>query len=170
LERRYVPVAEVTRPHGVQGELRLRLYNEGSDLLLGRPPVLLRLPDGPERDAKILAVRPVSKALLVRLSGVDDRNAAEALRGAILCVARDAFAPLEEGEFYACDLEGARVLGASGELVGRVEGLQSYPTCDVLLVAREGAEAIEVPLTDSFVAQVDVERHVVQLITLEGLV
>lgn len=170
MERRYVPVAEIARPHGVQGELKLRIYNEGSDLLLGRPPVRLRLPDGSEREAKLAGVRSANKALLVRLAGVDDRDVAEALRGAILCVPRDAFAPLAEGEFYACDLEGASVVTASGEVVGRVEGIESYPTCDALLVSRDGATSIEVPLTEGFVKSVDVERQVVQLITLEGLV
>ncbi|AUX44060.1 ribosome maturation factor RimM [Sorangium cellulosum] len=170
MERRYVPVAEIARPHGVQGELRLRLYNEGSDLLLTRPAVKLRLPDGAERDAKILGARPVDKALLVRLAGVDDRDAAEALRGAAVCVPRDTFAPLGEGEFYACDVEGARVLTPEGELLGHVKSLQSYPTCDVLVVERKGAGPVEVPLTESFVSSVDVEHQTVQLVTLEGLV
>ncbi|WP_437668609.1 ribosome maturation factor RimM [Sorangium sp. So ce131] len=170
MERRYVPVAEIARPHGVQGELRLRLYNEGSDLLLTRPAVKLRLPDGAERDVKILGARPVDKALLVRLAGVEDRDAAEALRGAAVCVPRDAFAPLDEGEFYACDVEGARVLTPEGELLGHVKSLQSYPTCDVLVVERKGAGPVEVPLTETFVSSVDVERQTVQLVTLEGLV
>lgn len=170
MERRYVPVAEVSRPHGVRGELRLRLYNEASDLLFDRPAVRLRLPDGTERDAKILGVRPANKAVLVRLAGVDDRDAAESLRGAAVCVARDAFRPLDEGEFYACDIEGARVVTPSGELFGHVESLQSYPTCDALVVARVGAGSIEIPLLESFVANVDTERHVVELATLEGLV
>ncbi|AUX23654.1 ribosome maturation factor RimM [Sorangium cellulosum] len=170
MERRYVPVAEISRPHGVQGELRVRLYNEASDLLLSRPAVRLRLSDGGERDAKILGARPVDKALLVRIAGIDDRDAAEALRGATVCVPRDAFGPLDEGEFYACDIEGARVLTPEGELLGHVKSLQSYPTCDVLVVEREGAASIEIPLVESFVSSVDVEQQVVQLVTLEGLV
>ncbi|WP_437475500.1 ribosome maturation factor RimM [Sorangium sp. So ce1014] len=170
MERRYVPVAEIARPHGVQGELRLRIYNESSDLLLARPPIRLRLPDGAERDAKIVAARPTDKALLVRLAGIDGRDAAEALRGAAVCVPRDAFAPLSEGEFYACDIEGARVMTPEGDLLGHVKSLQSYPTCDVLVVERRGAASIEIPLTESFVGSVDVEQQIVQLVTLEGLV
>jgi 16S rRNA processing protein RimM len=169
VERRYVPVAEIARPHGVQGELRLKLYNEGSDLLARRPPIRLRLPDGAERDAKIESARPVIKGLLVRFAGVTDRDAAEELRGALLCVPRDAFPPLAGGEFYACDLEGARVVTSAGEEIGRVERLESYPTCDALIVAREGGAKLEIPLTESYVAAVDVERRTVEIATLEGL-
>lgn len=166
---RLIPVAEVTRPHGVRGELRLHVYNEGSDLLLSRPRIVLRLQDGAERDGRIVAARPANKALLVRLAGVDDRDAAEALRGASVCVGRDTFPPLEEGEFYQCDLEGAQVVLRGGGVVGRVQRLQPYPTCDALVVEREGAAPLEVPLTDDFVAAVDVERQTVELHTLEGL-
>ncbi|MCC6556796.1 MAG: 16S rRNA processing protein RimM [Polyangiaceae bacterium] len=169
MERRFVPVAEVSRPHGVQGELRLKLYNEGSDLLARRPPVRLRLPDGSERDMSIAATRPVVKGLLVRFAGVTGRDAADALRGAVVCVARDLFPPLEEGEFYACDLEGARVVTSAGEAIGRVQELQSYPSCDAIVVARDGGGTLEIPLTDSYIAAVDIERRTVEITTLEGL-
>ena len=179
MARRYVPVAEVARPHGVRGELRLKIYNHDSDLLLRRPAVKLVFADGTEREVAIRTAREVNKALLVRLEGVDDRNAAEALRGARLLGPRDSFPPLEEGEFYTCDLEGARAMLSSGEEVGRIVGIESYPTCDVLLIERaagepgaEGSrppERLEVPLVEAYVASVDVEHGVVQIVTLDGL-
>jgi 16S rRNA processing protein RimM len=168
MARRWVPVAEVARPHGVRGEIRLKLYNEGSELLLRPRDVKLALPDGSERDARVKAARPASKALLVELAGVVDRDAVEALRQARICVPRDEFPALEPGEFYACDVEGAKVeLG--GAEVGRVTALQSYPACDVLVVERGEGRPVEVPLTEAFVESVDVEAGLVKLVTLEGL-
>lgn len=170
MSRRYVAVAEVARPHGVHGEVRLRLWNPSSDLLLRRPPIRLRLPDGVERDASIKSARAVNKAVLVTLAGLEDRDAAEALRGAEVLVPRDVFPPAEDGEFYACDLEGARaVMASSGEEIGRVSAVQSYPTCDALVIDRGASGTIEVPLVDAYIASVDVGRAVVELVTLEGL-
>ena len=57
--RRQVPVAEVARPHGIRGELRLKLYNEQSDLLLRRPAVKLTFADGSSRDVRIDTARSV---------------------------------------------------------------------------------------------------------------
>ena len=180
--RAWVAVAEVARPHGITGELRLRVYNADSDLLArprvregaGRgaatfPPVRLRLRDGAVREAVIESARPVPGAILARLVGVADRDAAEALRGAEIVVPRDAFAPLEEGEFYACDIEGARAVLRSGGDVGRVKGIRSYPTCDALLVEREGKGLLEVPLVDAYVGSVDAAGGVVEIVTLDGL-
>lgn len=174
--RRFVPVAEVARPHGLRGELRLKLYNEGSELLteLARGakrspavPLKLRLPSGEEQPLVLTSARASNKALLVKFDHVVDCEAAELLRGAVILVPRDAFPPLDEGEFYACDIEGARAM-VGGEQVGVVTELHSYPTCDVLVVKREGG-SIEVPLTDTYVASVDVAGGVVELLTIEGL-
>jgi len=175
--RRFVPVAEVARPHGIKGELRLKLYNEGSELLTelaqgsrrrgAEVPLKLRLPTGVEQPLVVTSARASNKALLVKFADVVDCNAAEMLRGAVILVPRDAFPPLEEGEFYACDIEGARAMVGS-EQVGIVTELHSYPTCDVLVVNREGT-SFEVPLTDTYVASVDVAGGVITLVTIEGL-
>ncbi len=168
-DTKLVALAEIARPHGIAGELRLKVYNLDSDLLRRRPPVIVRLPDGTTRDAVLTSVRDADKALLARLAGVDDRNAAEALRGAVLLVRRDALPPAEDGEFYACDLEGAQAVLVSGEAVGRVAGLASYPTCDILVVERGDGKKLEVPLLDAYVRRVDVAEGVVELVTIDGL-
>ncbi len=79
--RRFVPVAEVGRAHGIRGEVRLKLYHEGSELLTQRPTLKLRLPDGSEQPAKIVSARSANKAMLARLEGIDDRNAAASKAG-----------------------------------------------------------------------------------------
>jgi len=165
----YVVVAEVARPHGVQGELRLKLYNPDSDLLARRPLVRLRLADGATRDIAITSARDANKALLVRLAGIDDRDAAEALRGAEICVPRESFPPLEEGEFYACDVEGARAVLRGGAELGHVAAVTSYPTCEVLVIERTSGGRLEVPLLAAYVGAVDVEQGMVEILSLDGL-
>lgn len=168
--RRWVPLAEVTRPHGVRGEVRVRLFNDDSDLLFRASVVRAVLGDGTEREVRLAASRPVDKGVLVRFDGVDDRDQAAELRGARLCVARDAFPELGEGEFYACDVEGAIAELVGGETVGRVVALRSYPTCEVLAVElAEGGEIVEVPLTEAYVASIDGPGQRVRFVTLEGL-
>lgn len=172
---RLVPIAEIARPHGVKGELRLKLYNEETELLGKGRKVTLTFPAaaaGPRREAAkktIVAVRPTEGALLVRLDGVDDRDAAEALRGAAICVERDELPDLEEGEFYAFDLEGARVELVSGDVVGTVSEMRTYPTCNVLAVKLVEGREIEVPLVDDYVALVDAEAHLVKLHHIDEL-
>jgi|HubBroStandDraft_4_1064222.scaffolds.fasta_scaffold52768_5 16S rRNA processing protein RimM len=169
----WVPLAEVARPHGVRGEVRLRLFNRDSDLLLTLGEVLVRFPDGEEQEVSVDAARRANDAILMKLYSVDDRARADDLRGAKICVRRADFPPLDPGEFYACDVEGALVVvDEAGERkdLGRVRELRTYPTTNALLVeAVDGASAWEVPLVEDVVLGVDVEAGVVTLRTMEGV-
>ena len=158
---RWVALAEVARPHGVRGEMRVKVYNSDSELLPSLREVLVRRREGLERSVRLQFVRAADAGyLLVKLEGVDDRDAAELFRGAELCVRRDAFPPLEEGEFYACDVVGARLFGPDGEL-GIVEDLASYPTADVLVGRLSGGTRCEIPLVDDYIDAIDAAaRHV----------
>lgn len=167
--RRFVPVAEIARAHGIRGEVRLKLYHEESDIFAQNPTIRLRNPEGVERFVEIDHARNTNNGLLVKFTETNDRNDAEALRGCILSVPRDEFPALDEGEFYACDVEGAQAMLPSGDIVGRVTGLVSYPTCDVLTVERTGGGKLEIPLIEQFVSSVDTNTGVVHIVTTEGL-
>jgi 16S rRNA processing protein RimM len=165
----WVPLAEVARPHGVRGEVRLKVFNQDSDVLLDQDEVLLRLPGGEEHEVSVDRARRADQAILMKLFSVDDRDRADELRGSLVCVRRGDFPPLEAGEFYACDVFGATVL-CDGAEIGTVRDLRSYPTCDVLVVrAADGGKDYEIPLVEAIVGSVDVEGEKVTLKTLEGV-
>lgn len=165
---RWVALAEVARPHGVRGEVRLNLFNAESDLLLDVDEVLLRMPDGKEHEVSIDHARRADKTILLKLHSVDDRDRAEQIRGSTICVPREKFPPLEEGEFYACDVEGAEVKVQNAR-IGSVERLAEYPTTHVLVVKKDDGSRIEVPLTEAFVEKIDTEARVVLLSSIEDL-
>ncbi|GAC1544156.1 MAG: hypothetical protein NVS3B10_08280 [Polyangiales bacterium] len=171
----WIPLAVVGRPHGVRGELRAHPFARDSALLLELDEVLVRFVDGErkgEEQEVSIDARPGNDAILIKLDGVDDRDAADAVRGAHLCVKRGDFPAPEEGEFYACDVVGARVVvavdGGDDEEIGVVLELVNYPSIDVLLV--EGPRGRwEVPIVDAYVVEVDVDAGRVRLASLDGL-
>lgn len=165
----WVPLAEVARPHGVKGELRLRLFNAQSDVLLGQEEVLVRMADGEEHEVSVERARRADDAILIKLFSVDDRDRAEELRGAHLCVRRRDFPKAEPGEFYAIDVVGAEVRLA-GERIGVVAELVTYPSIEVFLVHADDLQGDwEVPLTEMFIGKVDVEANVIELVTLDDV-
>jgi 16S rRNA processing protein RimM len=170
----WVALAEVARPHGVRGELRLRLFNRDSDLLLRLDEVLVRFPDGEEHEVSVDAARRANDAILMKLYSIDDRARAEELRGAKVCARRGDFPPPGPGEFYACDVEGALVVVEEGDGtrrdLGRVRELRTYPTTSALLVeGADGESAWEVPLVEAIIRGVDLEAGVVTLGTMDGV-
>ena len=103
------------------------------------------------------AARPI-----LRVDGVADRDAAEALRGEPLWVARAALPPLEEDEYWAHDLEGCAVVDGS-RAVGVVRAMLPLPSCEVLEVVREDADPLLVPLIRDAVRSVDVEAKLIDI-------
>ncbi|HRG99393.1 MAG TPA: ribosome maturation factor RimM [Polyangiaceae bacterium] len=178
----WVPLAEVARAHGVRGELRLRLFNKDSDVLLEQDEVLVRLTDGEEHEVSVDAARRADQAILMKLHSVDDRDRADELRGALVCVRREAFPPLDDGEFYTCDALGAEVVLVEGatdtsdppesgaQRLGHVRDLMSYPSVDVLVVrAEDGGPDWEIPLVAAYIARADVAAGRFVLRSLERI-
>jgi 16S rRNA processing protein RimM len=96
---------------------------------------------------------------IVRLEGCEDRESAEALRGAEMLAPREAAPTLGDDEWFATDLEGCRVHDGARE-VGRVVRLLALPSCEVLEVERSaGPEALLVPLVRDAVRAVDIEAR-----------
>ncbi|HQY61025.1 MAG: 16S rRNA processing protein RimM [Myxococcales bacterium] len=179
----WVPLAEIARAHGVRGEVRLRLFNKDSDVLLEQDEVLVRLTDGEEHEVSVDGARRADQAILIKLHSVDDRERADELRGALVCVRREAFPPLDDGEFYTCDALGAEVVLVQGatdatdaateagaQRLGHVRDLMSYPSVDVLVVrAEDGGPDWEIPLVAAYVARADVSAGRFVLRSIEGI-
>jgi 16S rRNA processing protein RimM len=166
---RWVAVGSIVKPHGVRGELRVRLYNAESDVLLQVDTVRLRRQGQPDAHVNIRTARPASGGfLLIAFEGVDDRDAAEALRGVVLEVPRHALPPLDPGEFYVCDVIGAHAVLPDGTPIGTVVDFQSFPSTQVLVVEHDGRR-FDVPLVDDFVQSVDVDAKRVVISSLDGL-
>jgi 16S rRNA processing protein RimM len=115
----------VGRPHGLDGSFHVT-----------RPrPVLLVAGAAVRVGATVRSIvrrAGTAERPIVRLDGVDDRAAAEALRGEDLLVARADAPSLPPGEFWAEDLEGCLVVTPGGRELGRVERLLPLPSCEAL--------------------------------------
>lgn len=155
-EREWLHAGRVGRPHGLDGSF---LVAEPNALLL-RASGTVRVADA-ERAIERLAGH--DRRLIVRLEGCADRDAAEALRGQALLVARADAPVLEQDEWWAEDLEGLSVRDGARE-VGIVRRLLALPSCEVLEVERsEGGQPLLVPLVSDAVREVDLERRLIDV-------
>ena len=139
----------VGRPHGLDGSFHVtrpdaRLLADRDELLLdGRPVTIERRAGTPEKP-------------ILRLAGHAGREAVEALRGAQLSVPVDDAPALEEGEYWAHELEGCAVVDGD-RVVGEVRRMLPLPSCEALEVARaDGGPDLLVPMVHDAIRSVDV--------------
>jgi len=145
---------------GVRGELKLESFSDPPAAILRYRPLVLRTAQGAERELEAVRGRGTAKGLVVSLPGIDDRDAAEALRGAELHVPRSALPPPAPGEYYWVDLEGLRVANIQGADFGTVSHLFSTGANDVL-VARGDRERMIPFVEPDYIVSVDFEAGVV---------
>lgn len=119
-----VTLAAIIGAHGVRGEVRLKPF---TDSLGGHSQVLV---GGSPR--RLLNVGGTPKSPTARIEGVTDRSAAEALRGTLIEVERDALPPLGDGEYYHADLIGLPCVDRDGATVGTVVAVENFGAGDLL--------------------------------------
>ncbi|MET0286377.1 MAG: ribosome maturation factor RimM [Polyangiales bacterium] len=163
-----VELAAVVRGHALAGELVVKLFNPDSDLLSSLRQVMLRAPDGALRTYEVRSSRGSKEGILLGLTGIDDRDAADALRGHVICVERATLPGLEEGEYYLVDLPGLAVQNAAGEKIGYVEDVIEYPSVSALVVLVDGIVR-EVPDLPRYLLEVRVAEGYVKVDNLEEL-
>jgi len=147
---RRIALAAVAGAHGINGELRLKLFGDDAKSLAAAKLVHVA---GVER--KLTSVRPVGKGAVARIEGVNDRSAAEALRGSLLEVDREALPALEEGEYYHTDLIGLPAEDAAGVPVGIVVGVENFGAGDLLEIETEDGKRSLIPFRDGVAALTD---------------
>ena len=124
-----VALAAVAGAHGVKGELRLKLFSDSHESLARHS----RLYVG-GRDLALKDVKDGGKTAIARFEGISDRTAAEALRGQLVEVDREALPPLEDGEYYHADLVGLPCADEDGKPIGIVVGVENFGAGDLLEV------------------------------------
>jgi len=157
-----VELAAVIRAHGLGGMVVLKPFNPNSALLYDMKEVILRAPDGSRRMIKLREAKEHSGSILCAVEGVSDRDAAEALRGSVICVTRGDLPEPDEGEHYLMDLVGLRAEDEAGKLLGMVEEVIEYPSVVCLKVVSDDA-ILEVPHTERYLLEVDVEGGFVRV-------
>lgn len=164
-------VGRVVRAHGVTGEVVVDVRTDDPDDRFA-PGIALRGrtgKGGAERRFVVESAREHSGRLLVRLEGVDDRNAADALRGTVFLVDSADLPPIDDpDEFYDHQLEGLLVRTTDGTEVGTVAEVL-HTAAGELLAVRTGEREVLVPFVGAIVTSVSLADQVIEIDPPEGL-
>lgn len=175
-----IAVGRVVRAHGIRGELKVEVWSDveerfavGGELCIEPAPA-----SGlPPMRRRIAACRPDRGMLLVRFEGIDDRDAAEPLRSAVLEVDETEVPDPPDGFYYHYQLVGCRLedrrAGELGEVVEVIEDGGGH----LLRVEKRqreggghGGSSVLVPFVDAFLRRVDVDAGQIAVELPEGLI
>lgn len=160
-----IKIGQITGAVGIRGEVRVYPYLEDHGHFSELKKIYVE-----ERPCEICGVRYAKNMAVLRLSGVDTRNDAEALKGKNLYIDREDIWDMDENSYLTEDLIGMKVELADGTYVGTLIRVLPNPAHSLYEIETEDGKAFLLPAVGEFVREVlpEEKRMVVRLI--EGLV
>ena len=150
----------ITGVKGLKGEIRLKSFTGETDHLFRLGP--LESEDGTQR-FHLFAVKESPNgapgSVTAQIKGVQDRNAAEALKGTKLFIARAKLPKLSEGEFYHADLVGLAVHDEKGVPIGTLKDVHDFGAGDIFEISPLSGPSFMVSYTQDAVPEIDLANR-----------
>lgn len=150
----FVVLGRLARPHGVHGEIKVRLFVESLDSLVQLRKVYLRQGDGEPRAVEVEEVRFHQDSILLKIKGVSSRERAREMTGTEVLIERSLLPELSEDEYYWTDLIGLEVFDREGNKLGPVVHMLATGADDLLVLEVDGREVF-IPFRNEMVLEVD---------------
>jgi 16S rRNA processing protein RimM len=146
-------LAHIASAHGIRGELLLKTYTGAPEDVAAYGPLSDQTGS---RKFAVRVVRVTPKGVIARIAGIDDRSAAEALKGTALHVERSKLPNPGDNEFYHTDLIGLAAVDAAGVELGTIERVLDFGAGTIIEVKLiKDARTELVPFTMACVPSVD---------------
>ncbi len=151
-----ITIGQIVKPQGVRGEVKVRPMTDDPSRFC-----VLKTAFVGKQPYKISGVRVGGNDVFIKFADIDDRNAAEELRGLFVSVDRAAAVPLEDGEFFIADLIGAELVSredGSDIHIGEIKSVQSFGAADVFTVGLENGKEMTFAFVEALGAVFDSEQ------------
>ncbi|MGN1381231.1 MAG: ribosome maturation factor RimM [Eubacterium sp.] len=158
-------IGKITSAVGLKGEMKVYSYASSPQRFQSLERVWIDKAEYPlerSRTQKNMAV--------LKVSGIDDRDAAERMRGRSVFMSDEDLEELEEGAYYIRDLIGLKVVNEdTDEVIGSVKEILTDRPQDIYVVALESGGEAMIPGVKSFIHDVDLKQKTIRVHLIEGM-
>ena len=159
--KQFIEAGKIINTHGTRGEVKIESWLDSPAFLSSFPRLFLL-----DREVKMISARVHKGFVVAHLEGIDDMNAAMALKETVVSIDRSD-AHLPKGSYFLCDIIGAEVWDENGNVVGTLEEIEETPAAPLYIV--RGSEEHLIPGVPEFIKAVDVEKSIVTVHLIEGM-
>lgn len=156
-------IGQIQQPVGVRGDVYVEVFSHEPQRYSGRTQIFVH---GVPYVVEFL--RPRGRSLVLKLKGIDTPEAAAELRGAIVQVHEDDLTPPPVDAYYQFQIVGLKVVTTDGRDLGEVVEIVETPANDVY-VARGPAGEVMIPAIADVVKSIDLERQILTVEAIPGL-
>lgn len=149
---------------GIKGEVKVYLTTDRPEIFFRSEYILV---GGIEK--QIEAAREHKGMMVLKLSGVDDRNTAETLKGKDVHIKAEDVPALPEDTYYVSELIGLRVVDPAGEEIGHLSDVIKHSAQDLYEITKANGKTFLVPAVEDFVQEIDLMKGEITMSLIEGL-
>jgi len=157
-------IGKIVNAVGMKGEVKVISYSDDADRFEMLDYVYV---DGERHE--IENVRYKDSTVILKLSGICDRTAAEKSKNRIIMIEEEQLPELEEGQYYIKDIIGYEVTDESGDHIGCLEEVIKNSAQDIYRIRTEGGRDILVPGVGEFILEIDSKHETIKVRMMEGL-
>ena len=158
MKLQYIEAGEIVTTHGVRGEVKVLCWLDDPEMLCEFDRCRI---DG--REVEIEQCRVQKTCNLVKLSGIDTMEAAQAMRGKTIELYRE---DIDDEVIFAAELIGMEVF-CNGEMIGKIKEVLDYPGNSVYVI--KGTREYMIPAVKEFILSTDMEKNEMQVKLIEGM-
>ena len=156
------------KPRGLKGELRLTIFNEVDSVLKIGMEIWVETAERVQYSHIIESLNIAGAKSWIKLSGCNNREAANNLSSLFFSIPRNVFTPLRDNEIYLVDIIGCRVLDENRNDIGTVVDTLSLPAQNHIVVEAKGNKIL-IPFVDAHISLFDEKKKILIVKDVEGL-
>ena len=160
-----IKIGKIVNAVGLRGEVKVYNYSDSEEVYERTPEIYAE-----DKLLKVENVRVQKNMIILKLSGIDDRNEAEAAKGVELYITESDLPELPEGVFYVRELIGMNVVESEKDMfLGTVTDVIQNTAQDIFEVEQENGKKILIPKVDEFILNIDKEQKTIYVKLIEAL-
>jgi 16S rRNA processing protein RimM len=163
-----ISVGIIIRPHGIRGEIKIAPLTNWPERFKEFQSLYIEGEEGVGKWVEVEKRRMQGKYVILKLAGINNRDAADSLRNQFLRIDQSECPPLPKGTFYIFDLIGLEVKTTRGDKVGSLIEIMQLSMQDVYVV-NTGDREILIPAVKQFIKKVSIQDGVILVEPIEGL-
>lgn len=162
MKNKFLEAGQIVNTHGIKGEVKIVSWCDSPEFLCQFKVVYID-----EKPVKVENARPHKSNVIAKLAGINDIDAAMALKNKIVSIDRSKV-KLPEGRHFIADLIGLDVCDAdSGAVLGKIDDVLTLPASEVYVV--KGSKEYMIPAVDEFIVETNIEAGYVRVHLIEGM-
>lgn len=165
----YFEIGQIVNTFGIKGEVKVNPFTDDIEQFERLKAILV------EKNKKLLEVeienvRYQKHLVILKLKNIEDMNTAEKYKGCYIKIHRKDARKLPDGTYFIADIIGSEVITDDGQKLGKVDDIYNTGSNDIYVVKDELGKQILLPGIKDVILDIDIEKQVVTVHLLEGLI